>query len=141
MIGASSTWYATSARLRTSRSSAARAAGLEDAKKLLCPVDDHVRLLSLEPRAVVDATPRHRHGEHPRRLRGADVERRVPDVGRLHGIGAEPLGSEQQRLGIRLVPLGLVAADDRLEQMAERDIRKASSTVSRRFAETTPSRR
>src|SRR5881227_3292766 len=102
MIGSSSTWYAMSARLRMSRSSAARAAAvvlLEDAKELLGGVDDRVRLLGLEPRAVVDPAPRHGDGEHPRRLRRADVEGRVADVGGLLRLRAESLGAEKQRLG------------------------------------------
>src|SRR5947208_3665533 len=123
MIGSSSTWYATSARLRISRSSAARAAAvvlLEDAKELLGLVDDRVGLLRLKARPLVDPAPRHCDGEHPRRLRGPDVERRVPDVGRSGRVGAEALRREQERLRVGLVPLGLVAADDRLEQVAER---------------------
>src|SRR3954468_3157590 len=125
MIGVSSTWYVMRARLRTSRNSAARAAAvvvLEDAKELLGTVDDGVGLLRLESRAVVDPAPRHGNGEHPRRLGGTDVEGRVADVGGRGGAGSEPFGAEQQRLRIRLVPLGLVAADDRLEEMAERDV-------------------
>src|SRR5581483_11386556 len=103
MIGSSSTWYAISARFRSSRSSAARFAGSDDGKQLLRGVDDRVRLLALEPRPVVDATPRDGDREHPRGLRGADVERRVADVRRLPGRSAEPLGGEQQRLRIGLV--------------------------------------
>ena len=113
------------ARLRTSRSSAARASAvevLEDAKELLRRVDDRVGLLRFEPRAVVDPAPGHGDGEHPRRLRRADVERRVADVGGLGGVRSEPLGAEQERLRVGLVPLGLVPADDRLEEMAERDV-------------------
>ena len=83
--------------------------------------DDRVRLLRLEARAVVDPAPRHGDGVHPGGLRSADVEGRVADVGRLGGIGSEAFGPEKERLGIRLVALGLVAADDHLEEMAERD--------------------
>src|SRR4051812_25418247 len=125
MIGVSSTWYAMRARLRTSRNSAARAAAvvvLEEAKELLGTVDDGVGVFRLESRAVVDPAPRHGNGEHPRRLGGTDVEGRVADVGSRGGVGSEPFGAEQKRLRIRLVPLGLVAADDRLEEMAERDV-------------------
>src|SRR5215468_6144052 len=98
MIGSSSTWYAISARFRSARSSAARAAMvvvLEDAKELLGRIDDRVRLLGLEPLAFVDPSPCHGHREHPGRLRGADVERRVAHVRRRARIGPEPLGGEQ----------------------------------------------
>src|SRR4029077_7267230 len=98
MIGESSTWYAISALLSTSRSSAARASAvvvLEDAKELLCGVDDRVGLLGLEPFPLVDPAPGHGHGEHPRRLGRANVERRVPDVGRLRRIGVPPLGGAE----------------------------------------------
>src|SRR5579864_4378703 len=122
MIGSSSTWYAMSARLRSSRSSAARAAGSDDGKQLLRRVDDRVRLLELEPRAVVDTAPRDGDRPHPRRLRGADVEGRVADIRRLLRPRAKALGGEEQGLGVGLVPLGLVAADDRVEHMPERNV-------------------
>src|SRR5436190_3147315 len=125
MIGSSSTWNAMTARLRTSRSSAARASaveGLEDAKELLGRVDDRVGLPGVEPSPVVDPAPRHCDGEHARRLRRADVERRVADVGGLGGVRSESLGAEQERLRVGLVSLGLVPADDRLEEVAERDV-------------------
>src|SRR6478609_11339841 len=125
MIGSSSTWYAIRARLRTSRTSAARASAvevLEDAKELLGRVDDRVGLLGVEPSPVVDPAPRHGDGEHPRCLCRADVERRIADVGGLGGVRSEPLCAEQERLRVRLVSLCLVPADDRLEEMAERDI-------------------
>src|SRR3954471_6925350 len=99
MIGSSSTWYAMRARLRTSRSSAARASAvevLEDAKELLHRVDDRVGLLRPGRCAVVDPPPRPGDGEHRRRLRRADVEGRVADVRGGGGIGAEPLGAEQE---------------------------------------------
>src|SRR6185312_5115063 len=98
MIGSSSTWYAIRARLRTSRSSAARAVAvvvLEEAKELLGAVDDRVGLFRLEPSPVVDPAPGHGDGEHPRGFRCPDVERRVADVGGLGGVGSEPLGAEQ----------------------------------------------
>src|SRR5437763_11178430 len=98
MIGSSSTWYAMSARFRSSRSSAARAAGSDFGKQLLRRVDDRIRMLALEPRAVVDAAPRDRDRVHPRRLRSPDVEWRVSDVGGVLGANAHPLGREQQRL-------------------------------------------
>src|SRR5215831_15225273 len=100
MIGASSTWYAMSARLRSSRSSAARAAAvvvLEDAKELLGGVDDRVRLLGLEAVTFVDPAPRDGDGEHARRLRRTDVEGRVADVRRLGRIGCQALHREEQR--------------------------------------------
>src|SRR5947209_12692769 len=118
MIGSSSTWYAMSARFRSSRSSAARAAGSDFGKQLLRRVDDRVGVLTLEPGAIVDAAPGDRDRAHPRRLRRADVERRVAHVGGLLRADAHPLGREQQRLGVGLVALGLVPSDDDLEQMA-----------------------
>src|SRR5215467_10801315 len=127
MMGASSTWYAMSARLRSSRNSAARAGSvvvLEDAKELLGGVDDRVGLLGLEPVALVDPAPRDGDGEHARRLRRTDVEGRVADVRRGVGVGAEALRREEERLRIGLVPLGLAAADDGLEEMSERHGRK-----------------
>src|ERR1700758_5418479 len=99
-----------SARLRTSRSSAARASAvlvLDDAKELLGGVDDGVGLLRLESFAVVDPSPRHRDGEHARCLSGADVEWRVADVGSVRGLGVQALGGEQEGSGVGLVPLRL----------------------------------
>src|SRR5581483_3230768 len=127
MIGSSSTWYAIRARLRTSRSSRARAAAvavLEEAKELLGPIDDCVRPLGFEALALVNPAPRDGDREHPGGLGGADVERRVADVGRRGRIGSEPLGAEEERLRVRLVPLRLVAADDRVEEVAERHPRE-----------------
>src|SRR4051794_4860517 len=120
MIGASSTWYATSARPRISRSSAARTSE-EDGKELLGRFQDRIRRRSLELRAVVDPPPRDGNRVHPGGLRREDVEGRIADVSRLCGIRTEALGSEKQRLGVRLVAFGLVAADDDLEEMAKRD--------------------
>src|SRR5579884_3794456 len=121
MIGSSSTWYAISARCRSSRSSAARAAGSEDVKELLGGVDDRIGLLRLELRSVVDPAPGDGDRSHPGRLGSAHVERRVADVRGLGRVGAHPLGREQERFGVRLVALRLVAADDGLEQVAYRD--------------------
>src|SRR5215471_8646849 len=125
MIGSSSTWYAMSARLRTSRRSEARAAAvvvLEDAKELLGAVDGRIGLFRLQPVAVVDPTPGDRDGEHARCLRSPDVERRVAHVRGRGGVCSEPLGAEQQWLRVGLVPLRLVTTDDRLEEMAERHV-------------------
>src|SRR5437762_3631760 len=102
MIVVSSTWYAMSARLRTSRNSAARAAAVvvsEDAKELLGTVDDRVGLLRLESRAFVDPAPRHGNSELPRRLGGTDVEGRVTAVGSRGGVRSEPFATEQPGLG------------------------------------------
>src|SRR5690242_464177 len=128
MIGSSSTWYAMSARLRTSRSSSARApavAVLEDAKELLCAVGDGVRRLRFELCGVVDPPPRHRDGEHSGRFRRPDVERRVADVRRLRWIGSETLCCQEKRLRIRLLPLRLVASNDRLEKVSDGHAREA----------------
>src|SRR2546423_9687218 len=56
---------------------------LGDAIQFLRRVNDRVRGLGLESLMRVDPAPRHRHGEHSRRLRRLDVERRVADVGGL----------------------------------------------------------
>ena len=69
----------------------------------------------------MDPAPGHGDGVDPRGLRRADVEGRVADVGRLGGIGAEAFCPEEERFWIGLVAFGFVAADDRLEEMIERD--------------------
>src|SRR5579862_1144151 len=107
------------ARLRSSRSSAARSEG---GKQLLRRVDDRVRMLVLEARAVVDPPPRHRDRSHAGRLRRPDVERRVADVHRLARRRPEALGGDEQRLRVGLVPLGLVPAHDRVEHVPERNV-------------------
>src|SRR4051794_39633523 len=114
MTGASSTWYAIEASFSCSRSSFARS---ESVVELIGGVDDCGRPFGLELRAVVDPSPGDRDRVHVRGLRGADVERRVADVGAIHWCNAETLCGEQQRLGIRLVQLGLVAADEGLQQI------------------------
>src|SRR2546423_14440724 len=108
MIGSSSTWYAMSARFKSSRSSAARAAGSDFGKQLLRGVDDRVGVLALEPRAVVDTGPCDRDRAHPCRLRRADVERGVAHVGGVLRVDAHPLRREQPRLGVGTVAAGLV---------------------------------
>src|SRR5919204_1216462 len=125
MTGSSSTWYAISARFSSSRSSAARSCTeLEMLKQLLRRLDDSVRSFRLEERRVVDTAPCDGDRVQPARLGSANVERRVADVRRVVGTGAEPLEREQQRLGIRLVALGLVAADDDVEEMSDRHARE-----------------
>src|SRR6476661_6322165 len=114
MTGLSSTWYAIDASFRSSRNSAARS---EELKEILRGVDDRVRLLALEALAIVDAPPRNGDGEHPGRLGGPHVERRVADIGCRRRIDAHALCGEQQRLRVGLVLLRLVAADDGLEEM------------------------
>jgi Glycosyl hydrolases family 38 N-terminal domain/Alpha mannosidase middle domain/Glycosyl hydrolases family 38 C-terminal beta sandwich domain len=95
---------------------------LEDAKEFLGGLDDRIGPFLVETCAVVDPAPRHGDREHPRSLRRAHVEGRVADVGRPGGICSEPLGAEEERLRVGLVAFGLVAADDRLEEVAERDV-------------------
>src|SRR5437870_2218030 len=92
--------------------------------ELLRRVDHRIGLFALELLAIVDAAPGHGDGMHPGCLRGADVERRVAHVGALARCDLHALRREQQRLRVWLVPLRLVAADDRFEQMAERDARE-----------------
>src|SRR5439155_16159597 len=107
-----------------SRSSAARVAGSEEVKQLLRGVGDRVGLLPLELLTIVDPPPRDRDGMHARGLRRAQVERRVADVCGPARLGVHPFRSEEQRLRIRLVPFGFVTADNRLEEVAERDARE-----------------
>src|SRR5690348_16552047 len=109
------------ASLRSDRSSAARASTLEVLKQLLGGVDDRIRLLALEILAIVDASPRDGEGAHAGGARRAHVERRVADVRADLGRDAHPLGRNVERLRIGLVALGLVAAHDRVEEVAERD--------------------
>ena len=79
------------ARLRTSRSSAARAAAvvvLEDAKELLGRVGDRVRLLGLEPSAVVDPARTAYVGDSPFDIRAAKAAGMFAVAvtwGRIHG--------------------------------------------------------
>src|SRR5919201_7022746 len=103
MSGSSSTWYATSARLRSSRSSRTRASTLEVAKQLLGSVDDRVRPLRLEPRAVVDPPPGDGDRVHAGGLCRTHIERRVAHVGGILRARVEALEREQQRLRLRLV--------------------------------------
>src|SRR5579864_8227481 len=121
MIGSSSTWYAINARFSRSRSSAARARASEMLKQLPGRVDDCVRLLALEAPPVVNAAPGDGNRVHAGGFRGPDVERRVADVGGLGRLRVHALRGEKQGLGIGLVLLRLVAADDRLEEVRDRD--------------------
>ena len=59
---------------------------------------------------------------HPGGLGGPHVERRVADVDGRRRVGAEALGGEQERLRVRLVALGLVPSDDRVEVLPERHL-------------------
>src|SRR5438270_450418 len=114
MSGSSSTWYATSARLRTSRSSAARAAGrvvLEDGKQVLRVLDEGVGLLALQYLGAVDPSPADGDRVDAGGLGGADVERRVADVGGIGGRRTETVDRGQDRIGRRLVPPGVVGRD------------------------------
>ena len=87
-------------------------------------VDDRVGLLRLELLPIVDPPPRDRDGKHRGRLRGTDVERRVAHVRSSRRVCSESLGAEQKGFRIGLVTLGLVAADDRLEKVPERNLRE-----------------
>src|SRR5947209_3859722 len=122
MSGSSSTWYATSARLRSSRSSAARAAGrvvLEDGKQVLRVLDEGVGLFALQYLGAVDPSPADGDGVNAGGLGGADVERRVADVGGIGGRRAETVDRGQDRIGCRLVPLGVVGRDHDVEVRLE----------------------
>src|SRR5438105_857625 len=93
--------------------------------ELLSAVDDRVRLLGLQLLPVVDAAPRDGDRVDAGRLRRTHVERRVAHVRGLVWVCAETLERELQRLRIGLVALGLVAADDDVEE----DDRKAHSAI------------
>ena len=69
----------------------------------------------------MDVAPGDGDRGHARGPGGPDVERRVADVGGRRGRRAEPLERQEQRLGIRLVALGVVARDDDVERAEERE--------------------
>src|SRR5438309_7436006 len=119
MTGSSSTWYAINARVRTSRSSAARTATLEGAKEVLRVADERLRLLAPQDVLRVDAPPGHSNGVYARGFRGADVERRVADIGRGLRPRVEPVERSQDRVGSRLVPLRVVGGDDDVEVLLQ----------------------
>src|SRR5687768_13388399 len=103
MAGSSSTWYAMSARLRATRSSAARFVSLEDAKELSGVVDDAVARFALESLGGVDPSPGDGDRENAGRFRCADVERGVADV---RGVGrscVEPAEGLEDRVLVGLV--------------------------------------
>src|SRR5262245_8579790 len=96
------------------RSSAARSVGatvLEDTEQLLGRTDERIGLLGEQALVRMDAAPADGDREDARSLRGADVERRVADVDGLVGRTLELLDREQDRLGIRLVALGVLESD------------------------------
>src|SRR6188768_3246805 len=107
-----------------SRTPLAAEAALEGGKKLLRRVDDHVRLLRLEALARMDSAPADRDRVDSGRLRGADVERRVADVDGLVAGRAEQPERMLERRRVRLVPLGVVGADDHVEELLERQVRE-----------------
>src|SRR5690348_10096141 len=103
MIGSSSTWYAMSAWLRTSRNSSARAAAvavLEDAKKLLRDVHDGVRAVLLDHDAPVEPPPGDLDDEHAGRVLQPHVERRGSDVRRVRRPRSETLCGGAKRLRV-----------------------------------------
>ena len=113
---------------------------LEDAIQLLGVVDDCVGVLRFEPLARMDPAPRDGDGEHAAAFAALTSNGASPRTPSLR-LRAEPLEREQQWLRVGLVALGLVAADDRLEQCSSGIWLNASVTVLRRFAVTMPSRR
>src|SRR5713226_486954 len=72
----------------------------------------------------MDAAPGDTDREQAGRLCRLDVEGRVADVRSLFRRGTHPVEREQERLRIRFVPRSLVAADDRLEEMRDRNARE-----------------
>src|SRR5437867_322510 len=119
MTGSSSTWYAINAFVRISRSSAARAEESEDGNELLRVPHERVRPLALQHLVAVDAAPRHRDRMDTGGLRGADVERRVADIGRLRRRRAQAVDGGEDRIGRRLLPLRVVRSDHDLEVLLE----------------------
>jgi hypothetical protein len=67
----------------------------------------------------VDPAPRDPDREDAGRPRGGHVVGGVADVRGLRRGRTEPLERQQQRIGRGLLPLGLVPADDDLEQVAD----------------------
>src|SRR3954468_9928551 len=97
------------------RSSSTREATSEERTQLLLVRGERVRLLRLELRTRVQAAPVDPDREDAGRLRRPHVEGRVADVrGRLRPR-AEQLERLQDRLRVRLVPLGVVCRDDDVE--------------------------
>ena len=67
----------------------------------------------------MDSAPAHRHGVHAGSLRGSDVEGRVADVDGLARRPREPVHGEEDGIRVRLVPLGVLEADDDVEGVRE----------------------
>src|SRR5207302_4792744 len=103
------------ARVKTSRSSLARVEALEDGKQLLGALDVRVRFLGSEALNRMDLSPGDGDRVHARRLRGAHVEGRVADVGRVRGTSIEQLERFEDGVGSRLVALRVVGADHDVE--------------------------
>ncbi len=85
-------------------------------------LDDLVRTFGLERRASVDPAPGDRDGVNSGRPGGADVVGRVSDVDRVFRPSTEPLEREQNAVRVRLPALELVAAHDRAEEVAGREL-------------------
>src|SRR5204863_7303893 len=81
-------------------------------------------MLGLEPLTCMDAAPGDADRKQAGGLRRLDVEGRVADVGGLVCAGAEPVEREQQWFRVGLVPRRFVAADNRLEQVCDRNARE-----------------
>ena len=72
----------------------------------------------------MDAAPGDGDRVHARALGGADVEGRVADVDRLVPAGVEQAERVLERRGIGLVPVGVVGADDDVEELLQRQVRE-----------------
>src|SRR4051794_32007171 len=96
----------------------------EEGMELVLVGGDRVQLLGLELLARVHASPVDADREDAGRLRRAHVEGRVADVCRLLGPRAEQLERLQDRLGVRLVALGVVRGDDDVEVALDRAARE-----------------
>src|SRR6266545_7673360 len=92
---------------------------LETAKELLRRVDDRMGVFLREALAGVEPSPRDGDRRYARSLRRLDIERGVSDVGRFPRVGAGALERGEDRLGVRLVPLGVFGADHDVEVLLE----------------------
>ena len=72
----------------------------------------------------MDAAPADADGEEAGSPGGRMSNGESPTYAASRGLGAEALEREQERLGVGLVPLGLVCADDDVEEPLDRQPRE-----------------
>ena len=83
-------------------------------------LDERVRLGGKQPLVGMDPTPADRDRVCACGVPGLDVERRVADVHRVVGGRTEAAQSLENRVGIGLVPLSVVGADENVRQLGEK---------------------